>query len=141
MRTKAFVDTNIWVYTVDAADPVRRSRALETVGADSPHDLVVSSQVLAEFYAVVTRKLAFPLDQVRAQDLVARISALPVTPIDGALVGSAISASRAWGVSVWDALILQAAEAAGCALVLSEDLGDGRVYGSVRVVNPLRDAA
>lgn len=35
-----------------------------------------------------------------------------------------------------DAAILEAARAAGCAQVLSEDLGAGRDYDGVRVVNP-----
>jgi len=141
MRTRAFIDTNIWVYTVDSADPEKRRRALDVVGPLTPYELVVSAQVLAEFHAVVSRKLATSLDPETAIGLVARIAALPVVPIDGPLVVSATEASHAWGVSIWDALIIRAAEAAGCTLLLSEDLGDGRTYGSVTVVNPLRGAA
>ena len=37
---------------------------------------------------------------------------------------------------IWDALILRAAETAGCRRVLSEDLADGTTYGSVVVENP-----
>ena len=140
MRTRALVDTNIWVYTVDSADPDRRRRALQAVGPAAEHELVVSSQVLSEFYAVVTRKLATPLDPAVAQRLVAQMAALPVVPVDGPLVITAVERSRAWDVSIWDALILCAAESAGCALVLSEDLAGGRTYGSVAVRNPLRAA-
>jgi predicted nucleic acid-binding protein len=141
MRGRAFVDTNIWVYTVDAADPERRRRALEVVGPDAHEDLVVSSQVLAEFYSVVTRKLASPLDPAAASALAGQIALLPVVPVDGQLVLSAVAASREWGVSIWDALIIRAAEAAGCDIVLSEDLSHGRAYGSVSVVNPFCSAA
>jgi predicted nucleic acid-binding protein len=58
--------------------------------------------------------------------------------IDASLVASAIASSREWQVSIWDALILRAAEVAGCRLVLSEDLGDRRSYGSIVVENLLR---
>ena len=141
MSARAFVDTNIWVYTVDAADPVKRQRALSVVGAESDDELVVSSQVLAEFYAVVTRKLSTPLAPETARTLLAQMAALPVVAVDASLVMTALEASHAWGVSIWDALIVRAAERAGCSVLLSEDLADGRTYGSVRVVNPFREAA
>ena len=45
--------------------------------------------------------------------------------IDASLVASAVAGSREWQISIWDALIVRAAEVAGCRRVLSEDLADG----------------
>ena len=132
-----FVDTNIWVYAVDTADPTKRQRALEAVAPAPGRDLVVSTQVLTEFYAVVTRKLAVPVPPDDAEAMVRQLMALPVVAIDASLVASAIAGSREWQISIWDALIVRAAEIAGCRRVLSEDLADGRTYGSVIVENPL----
>jgi predicted nucleic acid-binding protein len=42
-------------------------------------------------------------------------------------------------ISHWDAAILEAARALGCAVVLSEDLNDGRDYAGVRVENPFHN--
>ncbi len=140
MTEPVFVDTNVWVYAVDAADPAKRERALEVVAPARGRDLVVSTQVLTEFYAVVTRKLAVPVPAQDAQAMVAQLSALPVVAVDASLVAAAIAGSREWQVSIWDALILRAAEVAGCRLVLSEDLADGRTYGSVVVENPFGPA-
>jgi predicted nucleic acid-binding protein len=42
-------------------------------------------------------------------------------------------------ISFWDALILQAAETAGAAVVYSDDLSNGQKFGSVRVENPLAE--
>jgi predicted nucleic acid-binding protein len=39
----------------------------------------------------------------------------------------------------YDALIVAAAEYAGCDEVLTEDLNDGQIYGSVKAVNPFKD--
>ncbi len=39
-------------------------------------------------------------------------------------------------ISVWDALVVAAAEAAGCDMILSEDLNPDQTYGSIRVQNP-----
>jgi predicted nucleic acid-binding protein len=137
MTEPVFVDTNIWVYAVDAADPVKRERALQAIAPVAGRDLVVSTQVLTEFYAVVTRKLAVPVAQDEAGPMVDQLRALPVVAIDGSLVAAAIAGSREWQVSIWDALIIRAAESAGCRRVLSEDLADGRTYGSIVVENPL----
>jgi len=41
-------------------------------------------------------------------------------------------------LSYWDAAIIAAARACGCTEVLSEDLNDGQMYGTVRVVNPFK---
>ena len=64
MTDRAFVDTNVWVYTVDAADPVKRRRALATVGPESGYELVLSTQVLTEFYAVESRTRRQPVERV-----------------------------------------------------------------------------
>ena len=39
-------------------------------------------------------------------------------------------------VSLWDAMILAAAQASGARELLTEDLNAGQDYGGVRVVNP-----
>jgi len=81
MTEPVFVDTNIWVYAVDAADPVKRERALQAIAAVPGRDLVVSTQVLTEFYAVVTRKLAVPVPEDEAGAMVDQLRALPVVAI------------------------------------------------------------
>ncbi len=134
-----FVDTNVWVYAVDAADPAKRERALDAVASGPGRDLVVSTQVLTEFFAVVTRKLVVPVPVEDAEAMVRQLSVLPVVAIDASLVVSAVAGSREWQISIWDALILRAAEIAGCRRVLSEDLADGTTYGSVIVENPFAD--
>ncbi len=136
MKSRFFVDTNVWVYAIDQADQAKRDIARAATAPGSERDLVISSQVLSEFYAVATRKLRVPLTEDVAAAMVERLSDLPVVTLDVEVVRSAISWSREWGVSLWDAQILVAAELAGCEVVLSEDLSDGRDHGSVRVINP-----
>ena len=140
MTEPIFVDTNVWVYAVDAADPVKRERAMEVIAPAPGRDLVISTQVLTEFYAVVTRKLAVQVTPDEAAAMVGQLSILPVVAIDASLVASAITGSRDWQISIWDALIIRAAEVAGCRRVLSEDLSHGRTYGSVEIENPFAAA-
>ena len=57
---------------------------------------------------------------------------------DAEFVRSGIDPSRATGLSLWDALIVQAAALAHCDRILSEDLQDGAIIEGVRVENPFR---
>jgi predicted nucleic acid-binding protein len=139
MSERTFVDTNVWVYTVDRSNPAKQARAQAVLEPTNGPDFVVSTQVLAELYSVVTRKLAQPLSEDEAAALVDQIARLPVVPTDAQLVVEAISGSRVWGISIWDALIVTAANSAGCRRILTEDLANGAVYGFVRVENPFAD--
>ncbi len=136
MTARSFVDTNVWVYATDRGEPDKRARARELLASGVELDLVVSAQVLGEFFVTVTRKLTPPVPRDRAVRIVDRMSQLPVVPLDARLVSAAIAGSREWGISYWDALIIAAAEAAGCDRILTEDLADGATYGSVHVENP-----
>jgi predicted nucleic acid-binding protein len=48
----------------------------------------------------------------------------------------ALEIEMRYKISFWDALILQAAEISGAAILYSEALASGQKYGAVRVVNP-----
>jgi predicted nucleic acid-binding protein len=136
VSVRAFVDTNIWVYAVDTADRAKQARALEILDPEDEKDYVISAQVLGEFYATVTGKLRAAVTFAEGRAMVERMKQLPVVPIDGLLVEAAIAGSEAWRISYWDSLIVNAADAARCPILLSEDLVHGQVYGSVEVVNP-----
>jgi predicted nucleic acid-binding protein len=56
------------------------------------------------------------------------------------IVARAIETRERFGISYWDAAIIEAARALGCAEVLSEDLSDGQDYGGVIVRNPFGSA-
>lgn len=138
---KAFLDTNVLVYAVDEAEPAKREIARRLLGSSGEQELVLSGQVLGEFYAVVTRKLAQPVSDALAAATVDLLGRLPTVAVDAALVKAAARTSRSAQLSYWDGLIVAAAAAGGCGRLLSEDLNDGQVIGSVRVENPFREAA
>jgi predicted nucleic acid-binding protein len=100
----------------------------------------VSGQVLPEFYAVTTRKLAKPLPPAVAARWVARLSTAAFVPTDASLVKAAIDGSIRWRISYWDAAFVAAAEALGARTLYCEDISHGQVYGSVTVRNPFLDA-
>lgn len=131
-----FVDTNVLVYAFDGRDPVKQAQAIAVL--EGREHLVISAQVLGEFYVTVTRKLAEPLSEAAAGDVIERLAQLPVVPTDARLVAAATATSRDSRISYWDALIVEAAVTADCDRLLSEDLADGAVIRGVRVENPFR---
>jgi predicted nucleic acid-binding protein len=140
MTGSAFFDTNVLVYAEDQDEPDKRAIALkllaEHIAAD---DIILSAQVLSEFYVTV-RRLKRPLDAARALSALEQLAAFPVVPVTADLVVAAAAASERYRVSHWDALILETARAAGCTVVLSEDFNDEQDYGGVRVENPFKPA-
>jgi predicted nucleic acid-binding protein len=137
MTGKTFLDSNDLVYSVDEspAEKAKHERAIELLSAH-PEDLVVSTQVLQEFYVVTTRKLKTPLSEERAARAVRGLTKLDVVGVDAPLVLAAADTSRLVQLSFWDALIIEAASRAGCERVLSEDLNATQVIRGVRVENP-----
>jgi predicted nucleic acid-binding protein len=134
--TRSFVDTNVLVYAVDDADPVKRDIARDIVARAEELQLVLSTQVLSEFYVVVTRKLARPMSEEAAGAAVDALAKLPVVVTDIELVRHGIALSRDNRVSFWDGLIAAAAHAAGCESILTEDLQRGAVIAGATVSNP-----
>ena len=98
----------------------------------------LSTQVLGEFFVVVTQRIKKPLKVEEAQEIIKILSPLPVQEIDLALVNRAIETHHRYLISYWDSLILAAAERANCGSVLSEDLNDGQEYNGILVVNPFK---
>ena len=132
MASLTFIDTNVLAYAYDADSPAKREvarRVLNDLGG-----AVVSTQVLLELYAVLTRKLGIAAET--ACQAVDALMGLEVVPTDERLVSDGLRLSLDNEISHWDALIIVAAVRAGCDTVLTEDLSHGQVIEGVRVVNP-----
>jgi predicted nucleic acid-binding protein len=139
MKERVFLDTNVLVYLFDADDPAKQRRVQALLSdRELRAQLILSTQVLQEFYVSVTRKLGTPLDPEAAFQAVQDLAAFPVVQIDPPLILLAIQRSRKAKVSFWDALILEAALAAGATFLYSEDFQDGAVFGGLRIANPFK---
>jgi predicted nucleic acid-binding protein len=135
--TRSFFDTNVLVYLFDNSEPEKKARAQEALHREvAAGRAALSTQVLQEFYVNVTRKLASPLPTEVAEARVRDFSRLPLVRVDAPLILAAIARSRRMGFSFWDALILEAALAAGADRLLTEDLRHGQEIEGLRVENP-----
>jgi predicted nucleic acid-binding protein len=132
-----FVDTNVLVYAHDASETVRQPTA-QSVLAElwSSRSGAVSTQVLQEFYVVVTRKFDPPLPGREARDLVDAYGQWHVVQVDLPLILAASQLEERHTLLFWDALIVEAARRSGAQRLLSEDLQTGRRLAGVILDNP-----
>jgi len=133
-----FVDTNLLLYAVSTAEDERtkKERAVAILDGD---DLVLSVQVLQEFYVQATR--ASRSDKLEHEVAVALIESwlrFRVHDVTVPAMRNALATAQRWQISYWDAAIVEAARQAGCPTVLSEDLQHGMDFDGVRVTNPFR---
>lgn len=131
-----FVDTNVLIYAVstrpDEALKAERAQAL----LNEP-DLGISVQVLQEFYAQATRPGAkSPIGHDAAVRFIRTLERLPLQEQTASLMHAAFATRARYGISYWDAAIVEAARMLGCRQVLTEDLQHGQDFAGVRVTNP-----
>ena len=135
MSVRSFIDTNVLVYTDDHDAPKKQARALDLVERARLGGWgVLSTQILQEYFAAVTRKLQVPPEFARRKvELFAR---LDLVILDLQDILSAIDIHRLHSISFWDALAVRAAREAGCAVLYSEDMQHGWRIDGLEVVNP-----
>lgn len=132
-EARCFVDTNVFAYALDTNSPVKRDRALQVID-ERRDEIILSTQVLIELYAVCTRKLAMSRSDAGAA--VEALSGFAVVDTDRTLVLAALALSRTAELSIFDSAIVCAAQRAGCGVLLTEDLNPGQDFDGLVVENP-----
>lgn len=132
------LDSNVLVYTADRQDR-RHRRAVELLARAVRGDCVLSIQSIAEFYHVVTRKSLASTEEAEAQveDMLASFA---WRSHDAESLRRAISLARQHSVGFWDAMLCATVAGAGCEVLLSEDLQDGRELDGLHIVDPFESA-
>jgi predicted nucleic acid-binding protein len=137
MSDKFFVDTNVLMYAHGGTAGGKQARArtlLDEVWA--ARSGVISTQVIQELCVNLQRKVQPRPDRQALSELISIYSRWEVVVNTPESVLEALELQERHGISFWDALVVQAAESRGAAVIYSEDLSDGQAYGSVRVLNP-----
>lgn len=134
---RAFFDTNILLYMYGGGDRAKQARAKGLFREHAQSDrVVVSTQVVQEFYAAGSRKLGMARRACR--EATAELLELPLVTVGPEHIRTALRIEERYRVSFWDALILATAESGGAEMLYTEDLSDGQVYGTVTARNPFR---
>lgn len=134
---KTFVDTNIFVYAYDIQSGEKHRKSLEILKELWISGLgIISTQVLQEFFAAVTKKIARPLDVEIAKGIIKDLLKWNVVINNGESILNAIEVHQKYRYSFWDSMIIESAIRGGASLLLSEDLSDGQTIEGVTVKNP-----
>ncbi len=131
-----FFDTNVLVYLVDEDEPEKQRIARGLVEEHLAEGAgMISVQVLREFYWVAKR-LDHPLSEEKAREAVNDFAEFASVAEDAGMVLKAVRRHREMSLSLWDALIVEAALKAGADRLFTEDLQHGQVIEGMRVENP-----
>jgi len=132
----AFLDSNILVYVADQRESDKHTTATELIDAalDGTKECWISTQTLSEFSNVALKKLRLECELV--EGYVDVFKCIKVVLPDADVVKRALQVKRRYGIQFYDSMMVAAAERAGCAELISEDLADGQSYFGVVVRNP-----
>jgi len=119
MKDKIFVDTNIFVYAYTDGKIKKHEIAKEFL-QDSRNTIVISTQVLSEFYSTLLKldiehnRAVFAIDEI--------LNYCIVESVNLKTVRVALALKKRYGFSYWDTLILSSALENNCKYLISEDM-------------------
>ncbi len=141
MNGRAFLDTNILVYTFDDRDPGKREAARTMVeSALRDRTAIISFQVIQEFLNVATRKFATPLTETDSALYLEKVLN-PLCEVHSSidLYKDALDIQDRWKYGFYDSLILAASLAGNCEILFTEDLQHGQKIRDITIINPFLD--
>ncbi|MDR1626593.1 MAG: PIN domain-containing protein [Spirochaetia bacterium] len=141
MIEKVFFDTNLFIYAYTTNEP-EKTEAIRAFfrKCSAKTSIVISTQVLSEFYAVMA-KHRYPHEKI-VNHLNELISSATVNAISVKTVEKALFLKGKYAYSWWDSLILASALENGCTRVYSEDMRHGQIIEEALFIeNPFSAAA
>jgi predicted nucleic acid-binding protein len=111
--SKAFLDTNLFVYALDQDAGRKRETARRLLEVAAGGGGVISTQILQEFYVAATRKLG--VEPALAKSILHSLRRFETVTVTGDLIEQAVDVSVVSRVSFRDALVVVSAESAQCA--------------------------
>jgi predicted nucleic acid-binding protein len=138
MNDKVFVDTNIWIYA-HLEEQDSRKCALAVAALERSARLVLSTQVLNEYYSVMLKNRA--QDDWIQENIESLVEWCEVALITLPVIRLAHRVKLKYRFSYWDSLIVASALDSRCKFLFSEDLQSSQlIEGSLLILNPLQEA-
>ena len=131
-----FLDTNVFGYAFLSQDARKKEHAMTLVyQALKGNDYAISTQVVSETLNLLLKKASFSYPQIsRCQHILEHIPTIVLLTVP--LIRRASEIKAIYGLQLYDAQIMAAAEHCNAALVLSEDMANRQCYGNVTCMNP-----
>jgi predicted nucleic acid-binding protein len=140
MNARFFLDTNLFVYSLDPSASAKARRATQLIRkAIATRNGVVSYQVVQEFFNVAFRRFTPPMTLAEAEQYLATVfRPLLAVHSSHALYAEGLRLRSRYRLSWYDSLIVAGALEAGCSVLYSEDMHEGQQFGELRIENPFR---
>jgi predicted nucleic acid-binding protein len=137
MTVRCFVDASVLLHARDPRDPLKQMRAAEWLERLwQQRSGRTSMQALTEFYVGATRKLEPRVPEDLAWEELTRYLAWSPQETDAALLRRARDLERRYRLAWWDCTAVAAALMQDCLILLSEELPEGAVFGTLAVRSP-----
>lgn len=137
------VDTNVLIYALDTAAPQHAAaRALLDAAREDTATLFVTSQILCEFYSVMTnpRRVARPRTAAEAMTVLSdMLTFLHVLPVPAGTIDRLLDLLRrrpVTGSDVFDLHIVAAMQANGIGRIYTFNVADFEAFPELSVVPP-----
>ena len=140
MSARFFLDTNLFVYSLEGNSSAKARRATQLIRqAIATRNGIVSYQVVQEFFNVALRRFTPPMTAAEAEQYLATVfRPLLAVHSSNALYAEALHLQSRHRLAWYDSLIVAGAMEGGCQLLYTEDLHDRQKFGDLRIENPFR---
>ena len=134
------VDTNVFVYALDADEPLKQGKAQQLLDRLVPRrgETELLWQVAREFLSCLRKWHA--AGRMSAGDVESNfrdvLASFPLRLPAASMFTASFNLCSRYSLSHWDSLLIAACKEAGINLLYSEDLDSGTDYDGVRIVNP-----
>jgi len=134
------IDTNILVYAYDRSEGKKHELCKRLVNKCWKlwDKYSISTQILSEFYVVITKKIENPVPMETAKGIIADIIEFQnwiVVDYNARTILSAIDMNIDYGIHYWDALIVATMQANNIFCIYTEN-GDFESIPWLKVINP-----
>ncbi|MBK7103762.1 MAG: PIN domain-containing protein [Ignavibacteriae bacterium] len=137
IMSKIFIDTNILIYSLNNNDEIKKNSARNILkNLIKNHQLVISTQVIQEFYVTATKKLN--VDAIITKSIINSFQNFEIVTVNYDLINNAIDCSILNMLSFWDSLIIVSAQFSKCSEIYTEDLNLGQNILGVKIINPFK---
>jgi len=138
MSDKYFLDTNIFVYSLDPVDPRKARIAEELITRSVGSRLgVISYQVVQEFMNVSLRQFKATMTVAELELYFFKVLLPMMTiPSSSGLFLEGLRLQAAGQIAWYDSLVVAAAIQGGCEVLYSENMQHGRRFGDLVIQNP-----
>jgi len=135
MSDRCFIDSNIFLYTIDNSDVEKQKAAIQfLIQLSRNEEIILSTQVAKEFSNIALRKLKF--SSIALSEFLEELKSYVVSDVSINTIQEGLKIRTRFEYSFYDSLLLASALENNCNFFYSEDLKHGQSIDGLQIINP-----